>query len=571
MIRVSGFAPEGGVLNKLYYGDNLDVLRGEIPDKSIDLVYLDPPFNSSATYNVLFASPKGHFSHAQIAAFEDTWHWGEQAEKEFGEILAQSNTQVAEVMRALRQFLGENDMMAYLTMMANRFIQLHRVLKPTGALYLHCDPTASHYLKVVLDGVFGFEFYRNEITWKRTFAHGNVGRNYGSISDVLLFYSKGREYTWNQQFAKLSAAALDEKYPNIDPDGRRWQSVTLRNPGFRPNLHFPYTASNGVTYQPHRNGWSGNLERLQKYDREGRLHFPSSPDGALRLKMYEDESLGERLQNIWTDIPPISANAAERLGYPTQKPLALLERIISTSSDEGGIVLDPFCGCGTAVHAAQKLNRQWVGIDITHLAISLIEKRLRDAFPQIEFEVQGTPKDYEGARDLAERDKYQFQWWACSLVNAQPYQGKKKGADSGVDGLIFFQDDKELPKKIVVSVKGGEHIGVTMVKDLIATCARQKADIGLFVTLNPPTKPMTVEAAATGFYTSPATGAQFPRIQILTVEDLLAHKEAPRYPRLDAGGLTFKKAEIEQGEDKQHDLFASAPKGKRTPRRAAKG
>jgi site-specific DNA-methyltransferase (adenine-specific) len=555
------------VPNQLYFGDNLDVLRKSIKDETIDLIYLDPPFNSNASYNVLFASPKGEQSGAQIHAFEDTWHWGEEAEKEFGEILTQTNTQVAEVIRALRQFLGENDMMAYLVMMASRLLELHRVLKPTGSLYLHCDPTACHYLKIVLDGVFGLEFYRNEITWKRTFAHGNVGRNYGSITDNLLFYSKGREYTWNQQFAKLSAAELDEKYPMKDSDGRRWQSVTLRNPGVRPNLHFPYTASNGITYQPHPNGWSCNLERLQKYDAEGRLHFPAKPDGALRLKMYEDESPGERLQNIWGDIPPISANAAERLGYPTQKPIALLERIVNTSSNPGDLVLDPFCGCGTAVHAAQKLGREWVGIDVTHLAVSLIEKRLRDAFPGINYEVHGTPKDYEGARNLAERDKYEFQYWACSLVNAQPYQGKKKGADGGVDGLIFFQDDKEISKKIVVSVKGGENVGVTMVKDLIATCQRQKAEIGLFVTLNPPTKPMVSEALAAGFYTSP-TGKKFPKIQILAVQDLLEGKDAARYPSLDAGGLTFKKAQIEQGEDKQHSLFDAPQRASRQPQAA---
>jgi hypothetical protein len=233
-----------------------------------------------------------------------------------------------------------------------------------------------------------------------------------------------------------------------------------------------------------------------------------------------------------------------------------LERLIQAASTPNDVILDPFCGCGTAVHAAQKLNRQWIGIDITHLAISLIEKRLNDAFPGIQYEVHGTPKDYEGARNLAERDKYQFQWWACSLVNAQPYGGKKKGADSGIDGLIFFQDEKELSKKIIVSVKGGENVGVTMVKDLIATCARQKAEIGLFVTLNEPTKPMVTEAAAAGFYISAFNKeAKFPRIQILTVADLLEKKAVARYPSLDAGALTFKKAQIEHGEDKQHPLF----------------
>lgn len=543
-------------MNALYFGDNLHVLREHIKDESVDLIYLDPPFNSNRDYNLLFKTPKGHESDAQIKAFDDTWHWGEQAESEYAELLRQDNTDVSEMMRALRRFLGENDMMAYLTMMANRLLELRRVLKPTGSLYLHCDPTASHYLKIVLDGVFGAERFQNEITWQRTFAHGNVGRNYGSIADTLLWYTKTDKYVWNQQYRTLSEEEKTEKYPNTDPDGRRWQSVTLRNPAIRPNLHFPYTASNGVTYQPHPNGWSCNLERMQLYDREGRLHFPAKAGGALRLKMYENDSLGERLQNIWTDLPPISANAAERLGYPTQKPLALLDRIILSSSNENAVVLDPFCGCGTAVDSAQKNGRRWVGIDITHLAISLIEKRMRDRYKGIEFAVHGTPQDIDGARDLSERDRYQFQWWACSLVNAQPYQGKKKGADSGIDGLIYFQDEKHEAKKILVSVKGGENVGVAQVRDLRGTMEREKAHLGLFVTLAQPSKPMLTEAVSSGFYESPHFG-QYPRIQILTVEGLMEGSERPRYPDVARGGeLIFKKAKADDPTVTQEKLFS---------------
>ena len=273
-----------------------------------------------------------------------------------------------------------------------------------------------------------------------------------------------------------------------------------------------------------------------------------------QYKRYLDATKGNPIQDIITDILPLSTHAAERLGYPTQKPLALLERIVHASSNEGDVVLDPFCGCGTAVHAAEKLKRRWIGVDITHLAISLIEKRLRDAFPEIVFDVHGTPKDFDGARDLADRDKYQFQWWACSLVNAQPYQGKKKGADSGIDGLIYFQDDNKLSKKIVVSVKGGENVSVGMVRDLAHVAKREKAEMGLFVTLASPTDPMMKEATKEGFYDSPA-GASFPRIQILTVAGLLEGTEQAKYPDLALGGHTFKKAQLEDPLVEQHKLF----------------
>lgn len=545
-------------MNQLFFGDNLDVLRESVKDESVDLVYLDPPFNSSATYNVLFASPKGHQSHAQIEAFEDSWHWGEQAEKEFGEILSQPNTQVSEVMRALRQFLGENDMMAYLTMMANRFLELHRVLKLTGSLYLHCDPTASHYLKIVMDGIFGVENYRNEIVWKRTNARGTEGR-WPRVHDTLFFYSKTDEFS----FASLKVPADKGKMPHTlitATDGQKYQTYELTAPGATKEGESgkPWRGFDPAKYARH---WGNSHAQMDAWDAAGLIHW--ARDGGFPRRRAEDpfdpDSRTVTVGDVWTDIDRINQAAAERLGYPTQKPLALLERIITASSKIGDVVLDPFCGCGTAIHAAQKLERQWIGIDVTHLAISLVEKRLRDAFPAITFEVHGTPKDYEGARDLAERDKYQFQWWACSLVNAQPYGGKKKGADGGIDGLLFFQDEKDFSKKAIVSVKGGENVGVTMLKDLIATCLRQRAEIGLFVTLNAPTKPMVSEAAAAGFYTSP-TGGKYPKIQILTIEGLLERKEVARYPNIDAGALTFKKAQLEHGADTQHDLFAGSAK-----------
>jgi len=536
---------EPNPMNQLYYGDNLHVLREHILDESMDLIYLDPPFNSQRDYNLLFKSPKGHASEAQIEAFEDTWHWNEQAEREFDELLHQVNTSVADMMRALRGFLGENDMMAYLTMMANRLLELHRVLKPAGSLYLHCDPTASHYLKIVLDGVFGKENFRNEITWKRTSGHANAQNRFGDVADLLLFYSKTETPVFNVQYVPYSKEYLDTFYVHYDPDGRRWRRGDLRNPSYRPNLVYDYKG-----YPPHPNGWAMTKDKMEQLDKAGRLHFPKKEGGRIQLKRYLDEQPGQPCTNIWEDIPPIHSLTAERLGYPTQKPLALLERIISASSNEGDVVLDPFCGCGTAVDAAQKLKRKWIGIDITHLAISLIEKRLKDRYKgRAKFEVHGTPKDLDAARDLATRDKYQFQWWAVSLVEAQPFQGKKKGADTGIDGLKFFRDlDRKEVHKIVISVKGGA-IKPDDIRALNHVREREKAEIALFISLEQPTPAMVKDAASVGFYKSVA-GKKFPRVQLLTVDNLLSGARSAEHPDYEPD-LNFKKAKAESNAEQQ--------------------
>jgi site-specific DNA-methyltransferase (adenine-specific) len=536
-------------MGTLYFGDNLNILREHIKDESVDLIYLDPPFNSKRAYNLLFKTPKGHVSDAQITAFEDTWHWGDQAEREFAELLHQANTNIAETMQALRHFLGENDVMAYLTMMANRLVELHRVLKPSGSLYLHCDPTVSHYLKIVLDTIFGPQNFKNEITWKRANAH-NDPKRFGRISDIIFYYSKTSSPIWNTQYTSYREDYYKSHFKQ-DAHGRYYRTVPLDAPRHGAGPSTLLYEWHGKWPAPSRT-WAVQKETMEEYERKGLLHYTRT--GTPTLLQYADEMPGVPLQDIWTDIPPVNPQAAERLGYPTQKPLALLERIIQSSSNPGDVVLDPFCGCGTAVHAAQKLGRDWIGIDITHLAISLIEKRLKSAFPSITFEVFGTPKDFDGAKDLAERNKYEFQWWACALVNAQPYKGKKKGADTGIDGIIYFQDDKGEAKKIIVSVKGGESVTRTMIADLKNTVEREKAQIGLFITLAPPTKPMIVEATSAGFYESPAHGA-FPKIQILSIEGLLSGNETPLYPDLSRGGLTFKKAKTETENTKQSDLL----------------
>lgn len=522
------------IVNRLYYGDNLTVLRSDIPSESVDLVYLDPPFNSQANYNVLFRGPAGEQSHAQIEAFDDTWHWGEEAESAFDQVISSWSTDAAELLRALRSVLKENDMMAYLCMMAVRLLELHRVLKGSGSIYLHCDPTASHYLKLVMDAIFGPLNFRNEIIWKRTSGHSDA-RRYGSVHDTMLYYVKTDEANWNQTFQAYDPGYVEQYYRYSDPDGRKWMSDNLSAAGL---------SGGGYTYE-----WKGvtrlwrcPITTMAELDKNGRVYY--TKNGIPRLKRYLDESKGLPMQDTWTDIEALRSWHIERLGYPTQKPQALLERLIKASSNEGDVVLDSFCGCGTTIHAAQKLKREWIGIDITHLAISLIEKRLNDAFPGIKYEVHGTPKDTEGARALAAQDKYQFQWWAVSLVNAVPFGGKKKGADSGIDGLIYFKPDGKTTEKAIVSVKGGDNVNVAMVRDLGHVVDREKAKMGVFITLADSTGPMRTEAVKAGFYETPY--GKFPKLQIMTIAELFEGKR-PAMPWADPDA--FKKAakEIEGG------------------------
>lgn len=556
-------------MNQLYYGDNLHVLRELLQhryDGFVDLVYLDPPFNSNRNYSVLFANKSGEKSDAQIEAFEDTWQWGPQAEAEFRELLHQENTDVAEMMEALRSFLGENEMMAYLVMMANRLLLLHKALKPTGSLYLHCDPTASHYLKIVLDGVFGAVNFLSEVVWKRTSSHSSSKR-WGPIHDVILLYAKSEEFTWNKVYQPYDESYIDQFYRYKDENGKYTVgdltgSGTRKGDSGKPwkginptakGRHWAVPVNIIKDAAPEKNLDSlSTQEKLDILDSIGLVHWPER--GTMpRLKRYLRDDKGTVIQDIIVDISPVQPHAREKLGYPTQKPLALLERIIQASSNEGDIVMDPFCGCGTAVHAAQKLGRQWIGIDITHLAISLIEKRLNDAFPGIEYEVHGTPKDLGGARDLFQRDPFQFEWWACSLVNAQPYGGKKRGADSGIDGLIYFEDEKNKVKKIIVQVKGG-NVGVKYIRELISVVDREKAAIGLFISLNEPTKPMITEALKAGYYESPHF-APVEKIQILSIEGLMDKTHMPHYPDMSGGSHTFRRAVKEKRKGgKQEEL-----------------
>ena len=533
--------------NYLYFGDNLDILRKKVPDASVDLIYLDPPFNSNANYNVLFQESTGHQSAAQITAFEDTWHWNTdtlESQMAYQDVVTNGPKRLSDLLQAFRSFLGESDMMAYLTMMAQRMVELHRVLKDTGSIYLHCDPTASHYLKLLMDSVFRPENFKNEITWKRYGAHNDVGQgstHYGRVHDILLFYSKTDTVTWQQQFVPLDDHYVQSTYRYVDPDtGKRFTTTPLTAPGGAEKGN-PVYEWNG-----HTRAWRYNKDRMQELHDQGRLYY--SRTGYARQKLYLEESRGVPTQDMWYDIPSLSGNHKERLGYPTQKPEALLERIISSSSNEGDVVLDPFCGCGTAIAAAERLNRRWIGIDITHIAVTLIRHRLHDTFKdQVHpYEVLGQPQDLASAQALAEDSdnsgRYQFEWWALGLVDARPAQDRKKGADSGIDGYInFFDDNTSKAKRIVVQVKSGK-VTRRDIATLNSDREREKADIALFITLQPPTRPMQSEAAAADLYTPEHfPDSHYPRIQILTIEDLLNGRARAEYPRF-APEATFRRA-----------------------------
>ncbi len=542
--------------NRLYYGDNLKVLREHIPDESVDLIYLDPPFNSARSYNVLFRDESGRAADAQITAFEDAWHWGHEAEATFNELVTDGPERVSALMGALIRIVGRNQMMAYLVMMTARLVELHRVLKPTGSLYLHCDPTASHYLKLVLDTIFGGENFRNEIIWQRINAKGNASKRFANNHDVIFFYTRSEQYTWNPQYTAHDETYVKSFYKYVEPEtGRRYTLADLTNPNKnRPNLTYEFL---GVTRV-----WRWTKERMQKAYEDG-LVVQTSPGAIPRLKRYLDEQEGTPLGNVWTDIVPLQAQSRETLGYPTQKPVALLERIIAASSNPGDVVLDPFCGCGTAIDAAHSLGRRWIGIDITHLSIALQKYRLKDRHGlewKRDYDVIGEPEDEASARQLAKEDRYQFQWWALSLLKAKPLGGSggrqgKKGADRGIDGVIDFIDNpKEHPRRILIQVKSGS-VNSAMIRDLAGTLEREKAQMAVFVTLDPPSKPMITEAVSAGYYRGAGlfSEKQFPRIQIVTIGDLLRGK-MPDLPVTNVS-LRHAAAASVKGDEKQLQMF----------------
>ena len=522
--------------NLLWYGDNLSILREHIPDNSVDLIYLDPPFNSNRNYNIIFRDGSGRQSDAQIHAFTDTWQWGPRTEEHYHYLTAtavnrgQVPEPLSRLMVALRSALRASEMTAYLVEMAVRLVELHRVLKPTGSLYLHCDPTASSYLRVVLDTIFEPVNFRSEITWKRSNVH-NDAKTWSPIADHLLYYVRDarRSFVWNAPRDTYAQQYLTDKYRHQDGNGRRYMLDNMRSPNPRPNLMYEWKG-----FQPHPNGWAYSRETMERLDAEGRIWYPAAKDRRPRLKRYLDEMTGPVMSNIWADIDPINSQARERLGWPTQKPLPLLQRIIAASSNEGDIVLDPFCGCGTALIAAEGMKRRWIGIDVTYLAIAVMEARLKDTFGLERVPLRGAPTEIEGARHLAEASangRYEFQFWACSLLGAVPASGReKKGADRGIDGVITFPEPMGEQGRIVVSVKSG-HVNSSMLRDLKGVLGREDAAMGLFVTLDEPSREMALEATTAGFYHSKLADIDLPKVQIVTIADLLADR-MPKLPPL---------------------------------------
>ena len=509
--------------NVLYYGDNLQILRNRdyFPDNSIDLIYLDPPFNSKASYNILFKEPTGEQSAAQIKAFSDTWHWDKAAEDTFQDIILNAPPRVAKMVDAIVGGLGRNDVTAYLVMMTIRLVELHRVLNDTGSIYIHCDSTASHYLKMLMDTIFDIRNFHNEIAWRRTTSHGDSkqgAKHFGRVHDTILFYSKGVNYVWNTQFIPFSPEQIEKQYYKVDSSGRSYRLVTptAKKPGGDTSYEWK-----GVR-PPVGRYWAYTHEKMEALDRKGLLYYSNT--GQPYIIYYLDERPGVAAQSVWIDVPPLAPTANERLGYQTQKPLSLLERIINASSNKGSVVLDPFCGCGTALVAAQELGRKWIGIDITHLAIAVMKNRLEESFPGVQVEVIGEPEDLGGAKALARQDRYQFQWWALSRIKAKPFpEERRKGADQGIDGVIDFVDrdeatGKEGMKRAVVSVKSG-HVHVRDIRELKDIASRHA--MGIFITLAPPTREMRTEAVSSGSYHSPLWDNDYPKIQILTIEELL--------------------------------------------------
>jgi DNA modification methylase len=544
--------------NLLYYGDNLDILRRYVKDETVDLVYLDPPFNSNTNYNVLFAEKDGSKAASQIQAFSDTWTWTQESESVFAEIVT-AGGRVADCLQAFRTFLGECDMLAYLVMMAPRLVELRRVMKTTASIYLHCDPAAGHYLKILMDAVFGPVNFRNEIIWKRTSGHSDA-IGYGSVHDTILFYTRSALARWNDIFQPYDDGYVEQYYRYTDNDGRRWMSDNIGAAGLTGGgYNYEWKGVQGY--------WRCPISTMERLDTEGRIYY--TKNGIPRRKRYLDEAKGMPAQDIWTDVQALRSWHQERLGYPTQKPQALLERIISASSNPGDVVLDPFCGCGTTIAAAQALGRPWIGIDITHLAITLIKQRLKDSFgieqvvrtslsgkgetakvgeaaaeygqaTKRPFHVVGEPTSEPDAAALAASDPYQFQWWALGLVRARPVE-QKKGADKGIDGRIVFQGDKPGSfESVILSVKAGK-TGAAHIRDLKGVLEREKAAIGVLISMQEATSPMKTEAVTAGFYESALWGRKYPKIQLFTVAELLAGKTI-EMPPIRQVGATFKKA-----------------------------
>jgi len=518
--------------NQLFYGDNLEVLRRHIKDESVDLCYIDPPFNSKRNYNQIYNNI-GKEDQAQAQAFIDTWTWDDIANQGLAEIqenyLGHFTSQSIDLISGLAKVLGKGSLLAYLVSMTLRIAEIYRVLKPSGSFYFHCDPTASHYLKIITDTIFCAQSgdYINEIIWKRSYGHGDSKKSLGRSHDVVFYYVKHTsKYSLNGFYHAHDQRYLDSFFKHSDDRGvYKLENLTSPNP--RPNLVYEYKG-----YPSPDKGWRVKLERMQELDRDGRLHFPAKKNGRIMKKVYLNELEGQPMTDIWSDIKPLSAHDQERLGYPTQKPEALLERIIKSSSNEGGVVLDAYCGCGTTVAVSQRLNRQWIGIDITYQSISLILKRLEDSFGKGVLDnitLNGIPKDMKSAEALAnksdDRTRKEFEKWAVlTYSNNRATINQKKGADKGIDGIAYFRSEKDDPEKIILQVKSGK-VSSRDIRDLQGTITRETATLGIFITLQKPTKDMLKEAKEAGIYQSQFMSAPVDKIRIVTIQEIIEEQK----------------------------------------------
>lgn len=547
---------QNGGGNRLYFGDNL-VWLDSFPSECADLIYLDPPFNSQINYHLLYRSPADD-TQAQYQAFVDSWRWDKPADAAYARIMSRGR-EAAEIISALHNFMNKSDLMAYLTMMTARLIELYRVLKPTGSLYLHCDSSASHYLKIILDSIFGPDTFRNEVIWKR--AHtvkGNFGQGskfFGRNTDTILFYTKSGDYVFNQAFKAYSEDYLDTFYRFKEADGRRYRLISMIGPGGAAKGN-PFYEVMGVERY-----WRYSKKKMAELIDTGMV-VQTKPGAVPQRKQYLEGGKGVAIQSLWEDIQALSASSSERLGYPTQKPLALLERIIETSSSPGDVVLDPFCGCGTAIDAAQALGRRWMGIDITPLAIDVVERRLsrKGLRRKIDYAVEGVPVDMDGARKLYEGDPLhlQFELWALTLVDGQPRDGGKAGADKGIDGLIYFQDDAKTIGRALVSVKGGKNAQAQHVRDLIGTMTTQGAKMGVFVTMH---KTSAMDEAAREAGSVDAGGKLRRKVQILTIDELLKGKKPDLPPVHDIISSTAaaRRARLTREIEPDHEEIRRSP------------
>lgn len=521
----------------LVRGDNLEEMR-RFPDECIDVIATDPPFNSNRNYFVPYRDEHGQEPDTLIRAFTDTWTWGESAEDAYNHLLVEEGGQVGDTVQGLRQFLNETPMMAYLVMMAIRLVEMHRILKPTGSLYLHCDPSASHYLKIILDAIFGASNFRNEIVWQRTSSH-NDGNRFGRVHDIILFYSKNLQPLWNPVYTAHDPEYIERFYRHEDERGRyRVGDLTAaevrQGDSGQPWQDVDPTAVSRHWAVPGRNSWPEGVqppenyenlsvqERLDVLDANGLIYWP--PTGRVPgFKRYLSTSRGKRINDVITDINPLASNSRERTGYPTQKPTELYKRFITASSNEGDLVLDPFCGCGTTLVAAEELNRPWIGIDLTYLSIGAVRQQFERLFPQHRESVTviGTPENEEQALELARNNPYAFEEWCVTQVLTFR-SNDRRGADGGIDGTFIFPlgriHGRQAHGKAVAQVKGGNYT-LGHIRDFRTAMQNADADLGVFVVTRPPTQGMLREAVKSGTYNHPNYDLSVPVLQIYEIQD----------------------------------------------------